>query len=160
MDTLLTTTPHGKILLSAEGDPARQKALHEALKAFNNDHSPHHLAIRKTGAQPLELYLIAPDGDLLGGLTAKTYWQWLHVDDLWLHEPVRGDGIGAMLLTSAEIEAQRRHCRAAQLKTFSFQARGFYEKQGYRVIGQLDDYPPGQTLYWLRKELASAEVAP
>jgi hypothetical protein len=23
---------------------------------------------------------------------------------------------------------------------------------GYRVVGQLDDYPPGQIFYWMRKD--------
>ncbi len=35
--------------------------------------------------------------------------------------------------------------------TYSFQARGFYEKLGYRLAGQIDDYPPGRSYYWLRK---------
>ena len=39
------------------------------------------------------------------------------------------------------------------LSTFSFQARDFYQRHGYRVVGQLDDYPPGETFYWMRKEL-------
>ena len=33
------------------------------------------------------------------------------------------------------------------------EARGFYEKCGYRVIGQLDEYPPGGSFYWMRKDL-------
>jgi len=31
--------------------------------------------------------------------------------------------------------------------------RGFYEKNGFRIVGQLDDYPPGQIRYTLRKDL-------
>jgi len=31
-------------------------------------------------------------------------------------------------------------------------ARGFYEKSGYRVVGQLDDYSHGQSYYWMRKD--------
>jgi hypothetical protein len=38
------------------------------------------------------------------------------------------------------------------LRTFSFQARRFYEKEGYRVVGELADYLPGETLYWVRKD--------
>lgn len=41
-----------------------------------------------------------------------------------------------------------------QLRTFGFQARGFYEKQGYRVVGALEDYPPGNAMFWMRKDLA------
>lgn len=34
-------------------------------------------------------------------------------------------------------------------------ACGFYEKSGYRVIGQLTDYPPGATYFWLRKDFVT-----
>ena len=39
------------------------------------------------------------------------------------------------------------------LKTFSFQARGFYEKNGYRVTGVIEEYPPGESFFWMVKEL-------
>lgn len=141
------------LTLQDEDDAAARGAIHDEIKAFNDAISPHHRAVRPVGPRPLQLYLHAPDGHLLGGLIAETYWQWLDVDDLWLDETVRGQGVGRVMLAAAEQEARRRGCTAVQLKTFSFQARGFYEKQGYRVVGALDDYPPGATLYWLRKEL-------
>jgi hypothetical protein len=37
------------------------------------------------------------------------------------------------------------------LDTYSFQARGFYERLGYAVFGTLDDYPPGQSRIFLHK---------
>ncbi len=57
----------------------------------------------------------------------------------------------------AETEAMRRGCKWARLETFSFQARGFYEKLGYRVIGALHDFPPGGSVYWMRKDFSEAE---
>lgn len=33
-----------------------------------------------------------------------------------------------------------------------FRARGFYEKNGYAVFGQIADCPPGTILYYLKKE--------
>jgi hypothetical protein len=42
------------------------------------------------------------------------------------------------------------------LDTFSFQARGFYEKLGYCVFGTLDDYPPGHSRFYLTKRLAGS----
>jgi len=56
---------------------------------------------------------------------------------------------------TADKEARQRGCRRALVKTFSFQGRGFYEKNGYRVTGRLDDYPPGESFYWMVKELVS-----
>src|SRR6266404_1919435 len=43
---------------------------------------------------------------------------------------------------------------AATLETHSFQARPFYEKYGYQVFATLDDWPPGHSKFFLRKQLA------
>ncbi|HXH82695.1 MAG TPA: GNAT family N-acetyltransferase [Candidatus Tectomicrobia bacterium] len=42
------------------------------------------------------------------------------------------------LLRAAEDEARARGCRRATLNTYSFQAPGFYQKQGYRIVGLVD----------------------
>lgn len=67
---------------------------------------------------------------------------------------MRGQGPGRRLLQAAEREAQARGCSRAKLTTYSFQARRFYEKEGYRVVGVLQDYPPGGAYYWMRKDIA------
>jgi hypothetical protein len=56
------------------------------------------------------------------------------------------------MMNTVEQVAIKRGCRMAQVKTWDFQARGFYERFGYTVAGRMDDYPPGHTFYWLRKE--------
>ncbi len=85
-----------------------------------------------------------------------TYWDWLDIAVLWLDERLRGEGHGTRLMRVAEDEAMRRGCVHSYLSTLSFQARGFYEGLGYRVIGRLDDYPPGHVKYWLRKDLGQS----
>ena len=124
------------------------------LRHFNNITSPHHLHIRTNPPQPLDLFVRDADGAIVAALVSDTYWGWLDIDDLWVHETLRGRGFGARLLSLAESEAQRRGCRHAKLTTFSFQARGFYEKYGYHVVGAMEDYPPGATYFWMRKEFA------
>jgi ribosomal protein S18 acetylase RimI-like enzyme len=62
-------------------------------------------------------------------------------------------GAGRRLMMEAEAEALRRGCCAAELDTFSFQARGFYERLGYSVFGALEDYAPGQSRFYMRKRL-------
>jgi hypothetical protein len=52
-----------------------------------------------------------------------------------------------------EEEATRRGCKYAYLDTLSFQARGFYEKHGYTVFGELAHFPPGHRKYFLKKDL-------
>jgi ribosomal protein S18 acetylase RimI-like enzyme len=78
----------------------------------------------------------------------------LHVDLLFLPESLRRIGIGRQLMSDAEGEAIRRGCRGAWLDTYSFQARGFYERLGYTVFGTIEDYPPGYSRFFLKKTFA------
>jgi hypothetical protein len=41
------------------------------------------------------------------------------------------------------------------LDTREFQARPFYERAGYRVFGELSDFPPGWKAYWMEKSLVT-----
>ena len=92
-------------------------------------------------------------GEIVGGLVGSTYWGWFYVDLLWVREDLRGQGFGHRLLDAAEEEARQRGAANAYLDTFSFQAPAFYERQGYRVFGELPDFPAGHTRYFMTKAL-------
>jgi hypothetical protein len=47
----------------------------------------------------------------------------------------------------------KQGCQGAHLDTFSFQAKGFYEKLGYRVFGELEECPAGNSRFYLWKKL-------
>jgi GNAT superfamily N-acetyltransferase len=143
-----------QVRLLTQAGPEFRDHLHQQIRAFNDSVSEYHREIRPVGPEPLDMVLEDEGGRIVGGLAASTYWAWLSLDDLWLEEAKRGQGYGTRLLAEVEAEAIRRGCCRAKVETYGFQARGFYEKQGYRVVGRLDDYPPGQTFYWMRKELA------
>lgn len=130
--------------------------LKQQFKQFNNIVSPYHLHIRTQPPEPLDLFLRDESEQIIGGLIASTYWLWLDIDKLWLDERLRQRGYGARLLARAEQLALERGCLHAFLSTFSFQARGFYEKLGYYVVGELADYPPGESYFWLRKDFTSS----
>jgi hypothetical protein len=61
------------------------------------------------------------------------------------------------LLESAEQEAGTRGCKIIFLSTYSFQAPGFYQKLGYELAGQVDDFPPGHQYCFLVKRLTEIE---
>ena len=66
-----------------------------------------------------------------------------------LKEDLRGQGIGSQLLYQAESEAKKRNCRFAFVNTYQFQAPSFYQKQGYKEVFTLQDYPyTGQRFYY------------
>ncbi len=142
-----------QIIISESEDQAFAAFLRGQLRAFNDLTSPHHRASRQPGAvSPLNLILVDAGGQRVGGLLASTYWNWLEIDTFFIPPELRRTGIGASLLRSAEQIAIQRGCEHCFLSTYSFQARGFYEKQGYFVVGALEGCPPGATYYWMRKD--------
>lgn len=105
-------------------------------------------------ASARELVVVARRGtEIVAGLLALTHWNWLQIRYLWVMESLRRGGLGSELVLAAEREARRRGCERVHLDTFSFQAVAFYERLGYSVFGQLDDYPPGHSKVFLQKDL-------
>ena len=64
-------------------------------------------------------------GNIIGGLTGRTYWRYLDIAFLWVDEKYRGEGCATKLMKAAEAEARERGCERAFLDTLSFQALGF-----------------------------------
>jgi len=77
----------------------------------------------------------------------------LCVDLLFVPDTLRGRGLGSELMKRAEEEALARGCHSAWLDTFQFQARGFYERIGYQIFGELSDFPAGHARYFMKKAL-------
>jgi predicted GNAT family N-acyltransferase len=98
--------------------------------------------------------------DIIGGLWGHTIHSHLYVDLLVVPETRRRQGIGERLLATAESEARKRGCVGAWLSTYSFQARGFYERQGYNVFAVMDGFPPEHSCIFLRKVFGDATEAP
>jgi len=102
---------------------------------------------------PVQYFLRGKNDEVLGGLLGQIWGHWLHINIVWVAEPARGKGHARALVEAAEAYAVSRGCRGAYLETFSFQARPLYEKLGYEVFGELADYPPGHSQYFLKKSL-------
>ncbi|MGF6648088.1 GNAT family N-acetyltransferase [Paraburkholderia sp. GAS82] len=101
----------------------------------------------------LRVFARDADGSVVGGLLADTYWQYLEVHVVWVSEAHRNAGHASQLLNAAENEARQRGCKHAFLDTFSFQARGFYEKLGYSEFGRLEEFSGKHERHYLHKRL-------
>ena len=100
------------------------------------------------------LNLIAREQNIIiGGLIGDTAWNWLYISLFWVDERKRSLGLGTRILAMAEELAVQRDCRHANLETHDFQSLNFYQKRGYVVFGQLEDFPDGHTKYYLWKNL-------
>ena len=128
------------------------KYIREALNQFNNE------KVGEDGHTPLSIVEYDEHGNTIGGILGGTYWGWMYVDILWVHENHRKQGIGSKLLSMAEQEAIRRGCHHVHLDTMSWQAPEFYKKHGYEVIGVLPDIPSGNQKYLLKKDLNSKDM--
>ena len=102
---------------------------------------------------PVVFFLRDESGEVLGGLLGDIWAAWLHITTLAVAAPVRGQGFGQELMKRAEAYARQRGCTDAFLDTFSFEARPFYEKLGYRVFGTLENHPAGHQHYFMTKRL-------
>lgn len=144
-------TDHPAVRISIETDTANElaHAVNAGLYAFND---------RFAGPMGNSMLMIGArdgNGNIVGGLVAnlQSGWKWIHIQRLWIDDAYRSAGIGRRLLEMAEEEAQKLGILYSAVDTMEFQARGFYEKYGYRVYGVMEDYPYGHRKFHLRKTL-------
>ena len=104
-------------------------------------------------SEPLNLYVEDEHGEIMAGLVAETFGNWLEIEYLFVKEDLRGQGIGSQLLQRAESEAKKRNCRFAFVNTYQFQAPAFYQKHGYKEVFTLKDYPCTGQRHYYQKDL-------
>jgi len=130
-------------------DQVREAIVHLVVEYNNSKVGP-------SNGRPLFVVLRDENANVSGGLSGSTGRGWLFIDHLVVPEVARGLGIGTNLVELAEREALHRGCNNAWLNTFEFQARGLYEKLGYTCFGELPDYPPGFSRFFMKKSLTDA----
>lgn len=104
-------------------------------------------------SEPLNLYVEDDSGELMAGLVAEAFGNWLEIEYLFVKEDLRGQGIGSQLLQQAESEAKKRNCRSVFVNTYQFQAPAFYKKHGYKKVFTLKDYPYTGQRHYYQKDL-------
>ena len=92
-------------------------------------------------------------GEIVAGISGHTWGDTCEISRLWVHESLRGTGIGSRLMRAAEDEAIRRGCTQIVLSTHSFQAPAFYERLGFRRLAEIPNYPKGFAQYFYIKDL-------
>ena len=103
--------------------------------------------------EPLNIYVEDEHGEIMAGLVAETFGNWLEIEYLFVKEDLRGQGIGSQLLQQAESEAKKRNCRYVFVNTYQFQAPAFYQKHGYKEVFTLKDYPYIGQRHYYQKDL-------
>jgi GNAT superfamily N-acetyltransferase len=136
------------LIIEAHPASANVQFLEDQINAFN---------VKKTGIRStgdILLAIFVREGEVIrAGVFGWTWGGCCEIRYLWVEEASRGQGIGQHLLAGAEQEARRRGCHQMILDTHSFQAPLFYQRNGYEIVGVIDNYPEGFQKYYLKKRL-------
>ena len=93
------------------------------------------------------------DGDVLGGVITSMKTGIMHLEVLWVDDRFRGQGYGRDIVLEAERIGRQKDYPTSSTWTFSFQAHGFYQAIGYKVLGIFDGYFGDITEFVLMKKL-------
>lgn len=128
-------------------DAAAAKTITDNLVAFNR--------AKADRPEPQKFLVLLRDDarNVRGGINAALHYDVLYIDDLFIEESFRGQDHGTELLRLAEQEGRKRGARLVWLDTYSWQARPFYEKQGYEVFGELPYWNGAHRRYFMKKAL-------
>ncbi len=96
-------------------------------------------------------FLAYDNEKLIGGAIGFVEYNWYYLDLLWIDEQYRRIGVGTNLIRIIEKFAMSKKLTGVRVETWDFQARGFYEKMGYKIFGKINNCPPGTICYFLNK---------
>ena len=102
----------------------------------------------------VDLAIFVRDGDtVVAGISGWTWGDCCELQSLWVEPSLRGRGLATRLLAAAEAEAAARECSQTVHFTYDFQARALYERNGYELVGRVENFPAGADVLWFRKHL-------
>jgi GNAT superfamily N-acetyltransferase len=99
-------------------------------------------------------------GRVVAGISGWTWGDCCELQSLWVEPSLRGRGLATRLLAAAEAEAAARGCSQTVHFTYAFQARALYERNGYELVGRVEDFPSGTDVLWYRKRLNPPKSPP
>ena len=92
-------------------------------------------------------------GKIVAGISGWTWGDCCELQSLWVEPSLRGRWLGTRLIAAAEAEAAARGCSQSVHFTYAFQAGRLYERNGYELLGKVEDFPSGTDALWYRKRL-------
>ena len=103
--------------------------------------------------------IVDKEGHIIAGCTGYIYpWAIMYIDDMWVDEKYRRQGLGSQALQAVEKAAEEKGCYVITLGTWDFQARPYYLKHGYTVFSTKKDCPKGHENYELFKRLDKEHI--
>lgn len=106
------------------------------------------------------IFITSPDKKIIGGAIGEiqsfsNFGNWCYIDDVSIDIDYRQHQLGRELFKQIDDYARSKNCRYLHVETGEWQARGFYEKVGFKVEATFprSEYNKNQEWYVLRKYL-------
>ncbi|MGV8984395.1 GNAT family N-acetyltransferase [Clostridium sp.] len=99
------------------------------------------------------MFVALDDNNFAGGIQASITEDSMYITRLIVSEEYRGKQIGTNLMNIIEDKARLLGIYSISTGTVEFQARGFYEKQGFRVVMTKENCPRGFDSYKMTKRI-------
>ena len=96
---------------------------------------------------------VRQEGEVVAGISGWTWGDCCELQSLWVQPSLRGRGLASNLIAAAEAVA--RGCVQTVHFTYEFQARTLYERNGYKLVARVKDFPSGTDALWYHKGLGS-----
>ncbi|MFZ4844523.1 GNAT family N-acetyltransferase [Enterococcus casseliflavus] len=97
-------------------------------------------------------FVYESEGVVLGRIVGFIHWDYLQIELFYVSDNTQGKGIGTKLLNHVESIAKQQEISYIFLETMSFNAPKFYEKNGYELVGRIDNSPlETQTRFFYKK---------
>ena len=106
------------------------------------------------GVRPITCIARDASGEVAGGALGRTWGECAELQQLWVDERHRRQGVGGHLVRMFETCAAARGCRTFYLTTFSFQAPKLYRSLGYSVVAEIRGFPDDIVKYLMVRTLA------
>lgn len=104
--------------------------------------------------KPAACFVRDERGRVVGGVRARTWGTACELQQIWVDEAWRRQGLGMQLLERIEMLVRKRGVRTIYLDTFSWQAPRLYRRAGFFVAYEVTGFPEGATKFLMIKDLA------
>lgn len=123
-----------------------QTQIFKNITEFNNKSKPE-LGTNAWNYGRLFGFYATNNDEIIGGIVVYEKMQWIAVDTLFIDEKYRKQKIGSKLISKLIEYCKENNLIGIHLTTMDFQAKGFYEKQGFELVSEIKDWPKGVTRF-------------
>ncbi len=135
------------VTIEDQENPEVLEVLIQGVRTYN---SPYFGPVR---CQNYTMYVRDENQNTVGGIAGFILYDHLRINWAWVSKDYRGQGLGSQLLRALDTYALSKGCTFIQLDTYDFQAKPFYEKNGYVCVGTIEKWLYGRDCHFLRKIL-------